>query len=141
MLIASNSMMANELKSFVTDGCTDFVDGTKSEPKLWQHCCLMHDMKYWYGGEEKAMDKADIDLKNCVFEVAGDFYSKLIYYGVRTGHHSPIKNKYAWGWGWKSPRGLTELTLDEKNYVQLKLEKLPFEQKYIDQVISESLNN
>jgi hypothetical protein len=135
-LLISN-VLSFELKKFETDGCTSFVDGTLENRTLWQHCCLMHDMKYWYGGDQFDQDKADNDLRSCVKSVASNYWAELIYLGVRSGHHSPIKFKYKWGWGWEEVRPMTKLNPDEKDYVLVELKKLPHEQKYIDQVNSE----
>lgn len=141
LFIISSSALAIELKTFETDGCTMFVDGTKDRPNLWQHCCLMHDMKYWYGGTEKARDKADIDLKNCVENISGEYWANLIYTGVRLGHYSPVKHKYNWSWGWSPVRNKFDpLASDEVVIAKNSLQKLPYDKKYIDQVLKESFS-
>jgi hypothetical protein len=105
----SVSTLNNSLKTFETDGCTMFVDGTPSKPGLWKHCCVEHDMRYWFAGDQKDMDKTDLRLKACVKEVAGSTWAELIYTGVRAGHNSPVKNKTHWGWGWTIERANTPL--------------------------------
>jgi hypothetical protein len=121
------------LKTFVTDNCTMFVDGTLSKPTLWKDCCVEHDLRYWFGGSTKSRDYADLQLKSCVNKKAGTFYSNLIYYGVRAGHHSPIKHKYSWGWGWFTKRlPYTKLTNLELEVINYELDQLEFSQEYID---------
>ena len=131
----------NSLKPFFTDGCTLFVDGPPHEPGLWRDCCVLHDMRYWYGGSEKNMDQADLNLKSCVNTVAGSKWAELIYLGVRTGHHSPIRNKTHWSWGWEKPRIKTELSKVELEYVKNEIYHLPLDQKLIDQFIKEYFTN
>lgn len=58
---------------------------------------------------------------------AGSFWANLMYAGVRTGHYSPIKNKYQWGWGWTLKRNFSPLTSSEKKHVRVELEKLNLE--------------
>lgn len=133
------NLSALELKNFETDGCTKFVDGTIENPKKWYHCCLMHDMKYWYGGDQKAMDLADRDLYECAYDAAGEFWANILYMGVRSGHYSPIKLKYQWAWGWTHPRTkMAQLSNQEKEIAKTSLQKLNHDQKYIEQVIKES---
>ncbi len=137
--ILFSNLHALELKNFETDGCTKFIDGTMENPKKWYHCCLMHDMKYWYGGDQKAMDRADRDLYNCAYDAAGEFWANILYVGVRTGHHSPFKLKYQWAWGWKHQRSkMAQLTIEEAIFAQASLKKLNADQKYIEQVIKDS---
>lgn len=137
--ILFSNLHAFELKNFETDGCTKFIDGTMENPKKWYHCCLMHDMKYWYGGDQKAMDKADNDLYECAFNAAGEFWANLLYVGVRTGHYSPVKLKYQWAWGWTHKRDkMQKLSPEEINVAKKSLTTLNVDQKYIEQVMKES---
>lgn len=133
----STSLFAAELKDFEFDGCTLFVDGTRDQPKLWSHCCLMHDLKYWIGGEKTKLDLADLALKQCVTKAAGKYWADLIYVGVRTGHHSPIKNKYSWSWGWSPKRAYSKLDEKEIDYIIEKFSELNFESKYTTQALAE----
>ncbi len=112
------------LKSFETDGCTMFLDGTKEKPTLWKHCCTYHDLRYWFGGTIKDQDQSDLKLKQCVEKVAGSKWASLIYTGVRAGHYSPIKNKYAWAWGWSPKRDKEPLSPSDVIYVKQELIKL-----------------
>lgn len=124
-----------KLKPFETDNCTMFVDGPKSEPGLWKHCCIEHDLRYWFGGSDPDMDMADLRLKACVQKVAGDNWAKLIYTGVRAGHYSPIKNKYVWGWAWSVKRKKEPLTSAEVGYVITQLKDLRLDEVNIDEFI------
>lgn len=131
----SSFALDNTLKTFETDGCTLFVDGPPSRPGLWRHCCVEHDMRYWFGGDTFDMDNTDLRLKACVNEVAGGTWAELIYRGVRAGHASPIKNKTHWGWGWTKERPNTKLTSEESLYVIEELRRLPFDQDVIEKFI------
>lgn len=120
------------LKTFESDGCTMFVDGTPSKPGLWSHCCLEHDLRYWYGGELTDMDHSDLELKACVKAVAGDRWANLIYNGVRAGHSSPVKSKFAWSWGWEPLRKDEKLSSDESAYVKEEIRHLPLDPQFIE---------
>lgn len=124
-----------ELKPFFTDGCTMFIDGTKDQPTLWRNCCVEHDLRYWFGGSSKEMDDTDLRLKSCVTKVAGAKWAKLIYMGVRTGHHSPIKNKTQWNWGWSKKRNNAPLNPDEISYVKSELEKMDVPEVNMDEFL------
>jgi hypothetical protein len=128
ILIMAPAVQAEiKLKPFETDGCTLFIDGPPNESGLWRNCCVEHDLRYWFGGSDVDMDATDLRLKSCVDKVAGATWASLIYSGVRTGHHSPIKNKYQWSWGWAKKREYKKLNPEEVNVVkaELKLLNLP----------------
>jgi hypothetical protein len=137
----SASSFTNSLKTFETDGCTMFVDGTASRHNLWRHCCVEHDMRYWFGGDQKDMDKTDLRLKTCVKEVAGATWAELIYIGVRTGHKSPVKNKTHWGWGWTTLRANTPLDPSEDDYIIQEVRRLPFDSDLLEKFIDRNFNN
>ena len=124
-----------KLSPFETDGCTMFVDGPSDRPELWRPCCVEHDLRYWFGGTESDMDKTDLRLKSCVEKVAGVTWGALIYNGVRAGHHSPIKNKYQWGWAWNTKRAKTPLTSEEKTIVLSELHNLNLVEVNIDEFV------
>lgn len=73
------------------------------------------------------MDATDLRLKLCVEKVAGPSWAGLIYYGVRVGHYSPIKNKYQWAWGWSPKRAHQKSSQAEIDYIvaELKGIKVP----------------
>jgi hypothetical protein len=52
IVIISTSTWAAKLKSFETDYCTFFPEGTLRNPNLWKHCCIAHDLRYWVGGNQ-----------------------------------------------------------------------------------------
>lgn len=112
------------LKSFETDYCTMFIDGPIGSSGIWKHCCLEHDLRYWFGGSQEDMDAADFSIKECVTKVAGNSWGNFVYRGIRLGHFSPIKNKYKWGWAWSEKRAISPLTTEESEYVISELKKL-----------------
>lgn len=115
-----------ELKEFYTDGCTLFMDNyPKHKEKSWRHCCVIHDLRYWYGGNKSEKDQTDLDLKACVEKSYSAFLANLMYRGIRIGNSSPIKHKTHWGWGWveKKP-AYFNLTEEETQYVKTKFETL-----------------
>ncbi len=89
------------LREFATDACTFFIEGTLSQPNLWGSCCFEHDLRYWFGGTKKQRNHADYHLYKCVREQANEKWARFIYWGVRAGSYSPVKSKYAWGWGFR----------------------------------------
>nr|BDT27679.1 FAD-binding oxidoreductase [Bacteriovorax sp. HI3] len=136
LVIMAPSLKAElKLKPFETDGCTMFADGTYSKPGLWKHCCTEHDLRYWFGGSENDMDQADLRLRSCVEKAAGPKWGYVIYTGVRAGHHSPIKNKYQWNWGWEVAREKKPLTPAEVGYVITELRSMSVEDVNIDNFI------
>ncbi|MDD4974088.1 MAG: hypothetical protein PHY93_07035 [Bacteriovorax sp.] len=137
----SVSTINNSLKTFETDGCTMFIDGTPSKPGLWKHCCVEHDMRYWFGGDQKDMDKTDLRLKACVKEVAGAMWAELIYTGVRVGHSSPVKNKTHWAWGWTIERANAPLSSMESDYIIEEVRHLPYDQDLLEKFIERNFNN
>lgn len=108
------TVSAQGIKSFETDGCTMYPDGTSDNPSLWYHCCLEHDLRYWVGGDREDQKISDLKLKQCVRKVSTTWRAEIMYRGIRLGHLSPIKSKYKWGWGWKTPKKFSSLTNDEK---------------------------
>jgi hypothetical protein len=128
-----------KLKNFETDYCTMFLDGPTDQPGLWKHCCLEHDLRYWFGGAQNDMDKSDLKLMACVTKAGGENWGKLIYYGVRAGHHSPIKNKYQWSWGWETKRQNNQLTTEETNYILSELKKINLPEINMGEFIRDNL--
>jgi len=135
---ATFNLYANqlELRSFESDGCTMFIDGPPANPGLWRPCCLQHDLRYWFGGDQIDLDQADLRLKSCVLKLAGNTWAELIYTGVRLGHHAPVKNKTHWSWGWVPGRQNIKLTKPEIEYIKIELKRLP-----IDSIVIENFIN
>lgn len=122
-----------QLKTFKTDYCTGFPEGTFSKPNLWKDCCYDHDLRYWFGGSKADELLADQNLGACVSRKTGsNFYGNLMYYAVRTGHYSPIKHSTKWGWGWGANRSnYRELSNIEKEYIVNELELLDLDSEYL----------
>jgi hypothetical protein len=135
---ASVSADESKLRAFKTDGCTLFVDGTSSKPDLWKHCCISHDLRYWFGGTEEEMDEADTRLKLCVEKAAGPRWAILIYNGVRAGHYSPIKNKYQWAWAWSPKRSFQKLSAKEIEYVIAELKGMQVPEVNMESFLKEN---
>lgn len=129
------------LKPFKTDGCTLFIDGTNKAPGLWRHCCVEHDLRYWFGGSKEDMDATDVRLKSCVEKVAGSTWANIIYTGVRTGHHSPIKNKTQWNWGWSKKRNYQTLSKEEITIALTELRNLTLTEVNIEDFIEVNFPN
>lgn len=131
----SGFALENSLNHFETDGCTMFAEGTAKKPNLWKHCCVEHDMRYWFGGSLANRESADLRLRECVKDVSSLFWAELIYQGVKMGHTSPVKNKYHWSWGWSKERKNIELLPEESQYVIKELRRLPFDYEIIETFI------
>ncbi|MFZ4715179.1 MAG: hypothetical protein ACOYL6_15765 [Bacteriovoracaceae bacterium] len=129
-LIATN-VQAYTLVGFETDYCTAFKEGTKENPKAWQDCCLEHDLYYWAGGTIEDRNRADHRLHNCVYNKGYPTYAIAIYEGVRLGHYSPIKSKFAWNYGWLGKKQYLPLTEEERNVVEKTILKYNYPQNVI----------
>lgn len=94
------------LRPFETDYCTGFPEGTRSNPDLWKHCCIEHDLHFWAGGSIQARRRADRRIKECITEAGAPGIGKLMYLGIRLGALSPFKiKKKKWGNAWVDGRG------------------------------------
>ena len=144
-LLTLNSWAQSErnLKPFVTDYCTLYVEGTRAQPNLWRHCCIEHDLYFWSGGSLEEKKLADLGLKSCVAKTGATTQAVLIYAAVVIGGHSPvhIKDK-AWGNAWGERTRYLSLTESEiaqaidhidANYPDLSLE---LKQSYSEQLNS-----
>lgn len=127
--------ISNKLKPFYTDGCTLFIDGPPFKPRLWRHCCVEHDLRFWFGGDHEDLNDANLRLASCVKDVAGDFWAQVIFRGVRVGKYSPIKHKTHWAWGWENPRHKDKLTQNEIIYVLDQLRKTSVNPEIIEDFI------
>lgn len=113
-----------------------FQEGTPSKPNAWKHCCFDHDLRFWFGGSEAQRDLADKRLRSCVVKSGHSFIARGMYYAVRAGRYSPIKNKFKWGWGWKPFQGYKKLTLEQRKIVKEKVQTLNLEPVYIKEFLS-----
>lgn len=115
------------------------MEGPSSKPDLWAHCCFEHDLVYWFGGDKADKKFSDIQLRECVRDVAGNFWANLMYAGVTAGGYSPVKFKYVWNWGWTPKREKTKLSEEETKYVIEKINALDLEPEYKDSFIQKYL--
>jgi len=100
LFLFSFSIYSFELKPFETDGCTFIIDKPIfSKKKSFKYCCFLHDISYWIGGSRDQRSRSDKELRRCIKNESNGFYGTIFYFGVRTGHLSPIKSRFKWGWG------------------------------------------
>ena len=136
-LLSLNSVIANDvrLNSFSTDFCTNYAEGTKEEPDLWKHCCLMHDLYFWAGGTKDDRLDADRELKTCIEATGASQIARLVYLAVRAGSYSPIKYPdKKWNNGWVDRKEFDPLSSEElemiENEIHSGYENITFEQKH-----------
>jgi hypothetical protein len=116
------SAKAFELRSFSTDYCTNYPEGTRARPELWKHCCLIHDLNFWAGGSSRDRKTADLQLRTCIEDTGAVSTAWLMYLGVRAGSFSPIKySDKRWGNGWPGRKMNLPLTLEEVERIDLEL--------------------
>jgi len=101
---APNDIQPSQLKSFNSDGCSWFPDGTPEQPRKWCHCCYAHDIRYWKGGTREQRKLADLELRQCV-QVVDNRLAKSMYGGVRAFGGPFFPTSYRWGFGWPYLRG------------------------------------
>lgn len=116
-----------ELKQFTSDYCSDFPDGTFTNPKQWADCCFSHDLHYWIGGTEQERELSDVALKECVNKTGASIDSFLMYIGVRMGG-KPGDASYSWGYGWTTPRDYIQLPASDINHSKSLLKRSKFYQ-------------
>jgi hypothetical protein len=113
-----------ELKSFRSDGCSLFPDGTPLDKNQWCDCCFEHDLAYWKGGTEEERLRADLELRECVLEKSGsEELADLVFEGVRAGGSPYFYNWYRWGYGWSYSRKYQALSAEELELVEAKLKE------------------
>ncbi len=124
VLLAAPAAAGADLRSFTSDGCSLFPDGTIKDRQKWCECCFQHDIAYWQGGTEEERKKADDELRNCVLERTKDkTLAETMYLGVRAGGHPVFPNWYRWAYGWPYGRGYKPLTDAEKEQVLERLDE------------------
>ena len=123
MLLISAGAQADDLKPFISDGCSSFPDGTAAQQTLWLECCVAHDLAYWQGGTQEQRAKADLALESCVSAVGEPNIAKLMLAGVRVGGSPIWPTRFRWGYGWSYPRFYGKLSANEKLQVQKLLEQ------------------
>ena len=105
---------AEQIKPFISDGCSVFPDGHLKENKLWLHCCKAHDYAYWQGGTSTQRKAADKALQQCVAQENQPSIAMLMLVGVRIGGSPLFPSPFRWGYGWSYPRGYKALTKQEQ---------------------------
>jgi hypothetical protein len=116
--------LADDLKPFTTDGCSDFPNGTPSQKSLWLNCCIRHDLAYWKGGTQAERFNADYALQNCVAQTGEVKIAQLMLAGVRVGGSPFYPTSYRWGYGWPYLRGYQALSVEEKTQVKAQIQRL-----------------
>ncbi len=123
-LTMGSEPVSSRLKSFSSDGCSSFPEGTFEQRTLWHNCCVLHDIKYWQGGTHEQRIVADKELEQCVAKVGEPKIAKLMLAGVRVGGGPYWPTSYRWGYGWPYFRNYGPLNEAEKLQVQIQLKKL-----------------
>ncbi len=122
---ASASIHANanpKLKPFTTDGCSSFPDGTLSQPTLWRHCCVVHDIDYWMAGENSIRLNSNSALGICVNESLNHNYEfpfgLAMAIGTNLGGSQKLPTSWKWSYGWTG----TKKKIDSKTIIAEKLQ-------------------
>ena len=122
LVVASGWAQADQVGPFETDYCTNYPEGTTKEPELWKHCCLMHDMYFWAGGNRDDRDQADLELRSCIEQTGQKDIAKLMYWTVRATSYSPIKySKKKWNNGWPQRPDSQTLTKEDVDQVEAEI--------------------
>ncbi len=123
LFLTSNHVFAESLTRFQTDYCTNYPEGTPSQPNLWKNCCLMHDLFFWAGGTKNEREETDHGLFNCVLNTGSPVNARIIYYGVRFGSMSPIKYPdKKWNNGWRSRPDFQALTMKDVEKIESEIQ-------------------
>jgi hypothetical protein len=100
----------NKIVPFTTDGCSMYPDGVLFvDSNRWVHCCIVHDIAYWIGGNHQEKIDADYDLGMCVAEKSSSIQGDLMSSGTRFGGVANNILPWAWGYGWSYNRGYRKL--------------------------------
>jgi hypothetical protein len=111
-VLVDSAPALNELRPFVSDGCSGMPDGRTTDRSPMTACCIEHDKDYWVGGSLDARKAADAKFTNCIENVSNKFKAGFVKFGVRVG------GILFWGNGWKYRRGDGELTEVELTQVK-----------------------
>jgi len=122
LIFISSSAIADQLKPFSSDGCSQFPDGTLSEKNLWCGCCITHDIAYWQGGSRQQKKQADEALRSCVLKSTNNnILAETMYIGARLGGLPIFPVWYRWGYGWEYGRGFQALKQEENQLIATQL--------------------
>lgn len=114
LLVMPSNGNASSISPFETDYCTNYPEGTKTEPELWKHCCLKHDLDFWVGGTKKERLAADLEFRSCIEKTGSPYQARMMYLAVRLGSYSPIKYpNRKWSNGWQDRPDFTPLDLQD----------------------------
>lgn len=91
----------NILGEFATDGCSMYPDGEFMYSANWNHCCIGHDISYWYGGTRAEKNKADLELNKCVSKLTSGKHGRAMELGVAIGGSASWGFPWSWGYGWE----------------------------------------
>jgi len=108
LILLSSSSNAEEIRSFTSDGCSSFPNGTIEQGALWLSCCTEHDKAYWQGGSYQQRLDADVELKRCVSSMGEPVIAELMLSGVRVGGSPYWPTQFRWGYGYSYPHGYTQ---------------------------------
>ena len=109
------------LRPFTSDGCSSSPDGLPlsiANSRVWVHCCVKHDTKYWLGGTEEQKEEADKDLEQCIAKTGHPDIAKLYRLFVKRFGGPNSHSSYRWGYGWSGQRAYAPLTQVEMNQAQ-----------------------
>jgi len=110
--------LSQQVSPFISDGCSFWPEGTKTNKTKWIKCCIVHDLKYWAGGTKVQRNNADSELEACVEKVQGSIVAELMKEGTQIGGSPKFKTAFRWGYGWNYTRGYLALTKNEKTYLK-----------------------
>jgi len=111
------AIQPSDLDAFQSDACSLSFEGTWSEPNLWCHCCVQHDLAYWQGGTALERLSADQKMAECVKKIGATNISKVMYAAVRMGGSPYFPMWYRWGYGWSYGRAYQALSSAEKERI------------------------
>ena len=116
----------NQLEPFTSDGCSMVKDGTwGTKKRLWQNCCIDHDLAYWQGGTKEQKKNADQQLRQCISaKTESPGLGRAFYWGVSAGGTPRSFFSWRWGYGWYGQRGYIPLSARHLEQVDFLLDDL-----------------
>jgi hypothetical protein len=119
-MISNNRLDQPILRPFFSDGCSVSPDGipATSDARLWAHCCVRHDSRYWAGGSEQDKIDADNELERCISDASEPSIGKIYKLFVAQFGGPMSTQSYRWGYGWNYRRPYKPLSQDEEKQVE-----------------------
>jgi hypothetical protein len=115
---ATTQKKPNKIAPFKSDGCSMSPDGIPLvDSNLWVHCCFVHDISYWAGGEIELRETADKELGRCVAKESSKVQGEIMFEGTHIGGVPNDIFPWAWGYGWRQNMGYHKLS--EKELIQV----------------------